>query len=70
MLVDDVDDALDELVADGTVVEREIETSAGTTTYYRLATGAARERVSPTGIVCCNGGNRSTIDDPSLQSRR
>jgi len=43
MLVDDVDDALDELVADGTVVEREIETSAGTTTYYRLATGAARE---------------------------
>ncbi|MFB6160514.1 MAG: hypothetical protein ABEJ61_04975 [Haloferacaceae archaeon] len=43
MLVDDVDEALDELVAEGTVARKEIETGAGTTTYYRLNTGDARD---------------------------
>ncbi|MFB6168832.1 MAG: hypothetical protein ABEJ43_08295 [Haloferacaceae archaeon] len=41
MLVDDVDEALDELVAEGTVVEKSVETGDGTTTYYRLNTGEA-----------------------------
>jgi len=43
MLVDDVDEALDELVADGTVAEQRVETADGPTTYYRLNTGDARE---------------------------
>jgi hypothetical protein len=43
MLVDDVDDALDELVAEDMVAEKEVETGDGTTTYYRLNTGEARE---------------------------
>jgi hypothetical protein len=43
MLVDDVEAALDELVAEGAVAEREVETGDGTTTYYRLNTGEARE---------------------------
>ncbi|MDT3437972.1 hypothetical protein [Haloarcula sp. 1CSR25-25] len=43
MLVDDVDEALDELVTEGMVVEKEVETGEGTTTYYRLNTGDARE---------------------------
>lgn len=43
MLVDDVDEALDELVAEGVVAEKEVETSDGTTTYYRLNTGEAQE---------------------------
>lgn len=36
-LVDDVDEALTELVEEGTVESREVETGDGTTTYYRLA---------------------------------
>ncbi|WP_380674385.1 hypothetical protein [Salinigranum sp. GCM10025319] len=43
MLVDDIDEALDELVADETVAEKEVETGDGTTTYYRLNTTDARE---------------------------
>jgi hypothetical protein len=43
MLADDLDEVLDALVADGTVAEREVETGDGTTTYYRLNTGEARE---------------------------
>ena len=43
MLVDDIDEALDELVADGTVAEKEVETGDGTTTYYRLNTTDARD---------------------------
>jgi hypothetical protein len=43
MLVDDVDEALDELVAEDTVAEKEVETADGTATYYRLNTGEARE---------------------------
>ncbi|WP_251342901.1 hypothetical protein [Haloplanus halophilus] len=43
MLIDDVDEALDELVAEGTVAEKEVETGDGTTTYYRLNTDDARE---------------------------
>jgi len=43
MLVGDVDEALDELVAEGTVTKREVETSDGSTTYYRLNTNEARE---------------------------
>jgi hypothetical protein len=39
MLVDDVDDALDELVSEGMVAEKDVETGDGTTTYYRLNTG-------------------------------
>lgn len=42
MLVDDVDDALDELVAEGMVAEKEVEMGDGTTTYYRLNTGEAQ----------------------------
>ena len=41
MLVDDIDEALDELVAEGMVVEKSVETDEGTTTYYRLNTGDA-----------------------------
>jgi len=41
LLVDDVDEALDELVADGMVVEKEVETADGTATYYRLNTDDA-----------------------------
>ena len=37
VLVDDVDEALSELVEGGTVDSREVETDDGTTTYYRLA---------------------------------
>ncbi|GAB6860157.1 hypothetical protein ACFR97_11805 [Haloplanus litoreus] len=43
MLVDDVDEALDELVAEGMVAEKEVETADGTATYYRLNTSEARE---------------------------
>jgi len=43
MLVDDIDAALDELVADGMVAEKRIETADGTTTYYRLNTDEAGE---------------------------
>jgi hypothetical protein len=43
MLVDDIDEALDELVAEGTVAERAIATDDGTTAYYRLNTDEARE---------------------------
>jgi len=43
MLVDDVDAALDELVADGMVTAKRIETADGTTTYYRLNTDEAGE---------------------------
>ena len=42
MLVDDIDEALDELVADGTVAEKAVRTGDGTTTYYRLNTTDAR----------------------------
>lgn len=41
MLVGDVDEALDELVAEETVAEKEVQTDDGTTTYYRLNTGDA-----------------------------
>ncbi|WP_049935608.1 hypothetical protein [Haloplanus natans] len=41
MLVDDIDAALDQLVADGMVAEKRIETADGTTTYYRLNTDEA-----------------------------
>lgn len=41
MLVDDIDEALGELVADGMVAEKRIETADGTTTYYRLNTNEA-----------------------------
>ena len=43
MLIDDVDEALDELVAEGTVAEKRIETKNGPRTYYRLNTDEARE---------------------------
>ncbi|MFB6107616.1 MAG: hypothetical protein ABEJ82_02095 [Haloplanus sp.] len=43
MVVDDVDEALDELVAEDTVAEKEVETEDGTTVYYRLNTNEARE---------------------------
>jgi|GEM_PF-1997107 len=43
MVVDDVDEALDELVAEEMVAEKTVETGDGTTTYYRLNTGDARE---------------------------
>ena len=43
MLVDDVDGALDELVAEGMVAEKDVETADGTTTYYRLNTDEAGE---------------------------
>ena len=43
MLVDDIDEALGELVADGMVAEKRIETADGTTTYYRLNTDEAGE---------------------------
>jgi len=41
LVIGDVDEALDELVEAGTVVERAVETADGTKTYYRLATGEA-----------------------------
>lgn len=37
VVVDDVDEALAELVEEGTVETREVETEGGTETYYRLA---------------------------------
>lgn len=43
LLADDIDAALDELVAEGTVVEKEVETADGSTTYYRLNTNEAHE---------------------------
>ena len=43
MLVDDVDEALDELVAEGMVAKKEVETADGTATYYRLNTDEAWE---------------------------
>lgn len=43
MVVDDIDEALDELVAEGMVAEQEVETDEGTTTYYRLNTDDARK---------------------------
>jgi len=43
MLVDDVDEALDELVAEDMVATKDVETGDGTTTYYRLNTDDARE---------------------------
>ena len=43
MLVDDVDGALDELVTEGMVATKDVETGNGTTTYYRLNTDEARE---------------------------
>ncbi|WEL27322.1 hypothetical protein SVXHx_3114 (plasmid) [Haloferax volcanii] len=43
MLVDDVDEALDELVTEGMVAEKEVETADGTATYYRLNTDEAWE---------------------------
>lgn len=43
MLVGDVEAALDDLVAEETVAEKQVETGDGTTTYYRLNTGEARE---------------------------
>lgn len=36
MLVDDLDEALSELVEEGTVVARDVETDGGTRTFYRL----------------------------------
>ena len=36
VVVNDVDEALDELVDEGLVVEKEIETEDGTTVYYQL----------------------------------
>lgn len=42
LVVDDIDDALGGLVAEGTVTEKNVETSDGTTTYYRLDTDEAR----------------------------
>ncbi|WP_276277187.1 hypothetical protein [Haloarcula regularis] len=43
ILANDVDEALDELVAEGMVAEKEIETADGATTYYRLNTDDAWE---------------------------
>jgi len=43
MLVDDIDAALDELVAEGMVAEQDVDTADGTTTYYRLNTTDARD---------------------------
>lgn len=43
LLVDDVDEALDELVEDGAVAEKAVATGDGETTYYRLNTNEARE---------------------------
>jgi hypothetical protein len=43
MVVDDIDEAIDELVAEGMVAEKAVETAAGTTTYYRLNTDEARD---------------------------
>ena len=43
MLVGDIDEALDELVTEGMVAEKEIETADGATTYYRLNTDEAWE---------------------------
>ncbi|WP_458204806.1 hypothetical protein [Haladaptatus sp. NG-SE-30] len=38
MVVDDINDALDELVAEGTVETKEIESDGESNTYYRLVT--------------------------------
>jgi hypothetical protein len=35
--VNDVDEALEQLVADGIVTHKDIERADGTTTYYQLA---------------------------------
>lgn len=43
LLVDDVDAALDELVAEGTVVEKQVATGSGGITHYRLNTNEAAE---------------------------
>lgn len=37
IVIDDVDGALDELVAEGIVTENEIDDDGETVTYYRLA---------------------------------
>ena len=37
MVVDDVDEAIDELVEEGTIEAKEIDVDGETTTYYRLA---------------------------------
>lgn len=41
MLVGDLDEAIDELVEEGTVAEREIDEGGETNAYYRLNTGDA-----------------------------
>lgn len=41
MVIDDIDEALDELVAAGTVEAKEITEETETQTYYRLVTGDA-----------------------------
>ena len=41
MVVDDIDEALEELVEEGTVVSKDVETGSETTTYYRLNTDEA-----------------------------
>ena len=43
MVIDDVDEALDELVAEEMVAEKAVETDDGATTHFRLNTGDARE---------------------------
>ena len=43
LVVDDIDEALDELVAEGMVAEKEVETADGTVSYYRLNTERASE---------------------------
>lgn len=41
MLVDDINEALDELVAEDMIAEKQVETADGTATYYRLNTDEA-----------------------------
>ena len=43
LVVDDIDEALDELVAEGMVAEKEVESADGTVSYYRLNTERASE---------------------------
>ncbi|MFB6186391.1 MAG: hypothetical protein ABEI86_05935 [Halobacteriaceae archaeon] len=43
MLIDDIDEALDELVTQGMVTQKEVETGEGKTVYYRLNTNEAAE---------------------------
>ena len=40
IVIDDLDQALDELVSDGVVAHQEIETSDGTETYYRVTSSS------------------------------